>query len=444
MSRETVVSQARGLVGSGEFEAALAELVACRTDAPDTGAAAYLDGLMIPRLEAMGFVCTTLDNPEPGGPAVLSYGHGDTVPLMEGRWAEARDPLRLTADGDRLYGRGTADNKGQHLINLMALERVIAARGGRLGFTLKLALEMGEEAGSPGLAKLLAAEAERFGADVLIASDGPRVRADRPTMFLGSRGALNFRLVCDLRPGAHHSGNFGGLLRDPGIRLAQAIACVTDPMGVIRVPEWRPDSLTPAVRAAIATCPVGEEGPEIDPGWGEPGLTPGERVWGWNSFCIRALEAGDPERPVNAIQGRAAAHCQLRFVVGTDEDDILPALRRHLDREGFADVAVEADGDVDFHATRLDPDAPWAVWTAESLERTAGAPPARLPNLGGSLPNEVFSEILGLPTVWIPHSHPGCSQHAPDEHLLRPVCEEALGLMAGIWWDLGEPEGRPA
>jgi hypothetical protein len=77
------------------------------------------------------------------------------------------------------------------------------------------------------------------------------------------------------------------------------------------------------------------------------------------------------------------------------------------------------------------------------MERTAGRAPARLPNLGGSLPNEVFAEILGLPTVWIPHSHPGCSQHAPDEHMLRPVCREALALMAGLWWDLGDPEGRP-
>ncbi|SDW38535.1 Acetylornithine deacetylase/Succinyl-diaminopimelate desuccinylase [Albimonas donghaensis] len=456
MTRDQAVAAAATLVDDGRFETALGELVACRTDGEPAGIADYLDRLIIPWLTRLGFTHEIMANPEPGGPpilqaeriedpalpTILTYGHGDTVPTMEGRWREDRDPLALTPDGDLLYGRGTADNKGQHLINLMALETVLEARG-RLGFNIRMALEMGEEAGSPGLAKLFEANPDRFAADVLIASDGPRVRADRPTIFLGSRGALNFSLECRLREGAQHSGNWGGLLRDPGIRLAHALAAITDARGTIHVPEWRPTSLTNSVREAIASCPVGEEGPEIDPDWGEPALTPGERVWGWNSFAIRALGAGDAERPVNAIQPSAIAHCQLRFVVGTDEDDILPALRRHLDREGFSDVEILFDGDVDFHATRLDPDAPWAVWTAQSMERTAGAPPARLPNLGGSLPNEVFADILGLPTVWIPHSHPGCSQHAPNEHTLRPLCREALQLMAGVWWDLGEG-GTPA
>ncbi|MGY4348278.1 hypothetical protein ACVWXM_004745 [Bradyrhizobium sp. GM7.3] len=64
--------------------------------------------------------------------------------------------------------------------------------------------------------------------------------------------------------------------------------------------------------------------------------------------------------------------------------------------------------------------------------------PAVLPNFGGSLPNDVFSEILGLPTIWVPHSYPGCSQHAPNEHILLPLTEEALTVMAGLFWDLGE------
>ena len=65
-----------------------------------------------------------------------------------------------------------------------------------------------------------------------------------------------------------------------------------------------------------------------------------------------------------------------------------------------------------------------------------------LPNLGGSLPNDVFADILGLPTVWVPHSYPGCSQHAPDEHLAAgSIVREGLALMAGLYWDLGDPVG---
>jgi hypothetical protein len=64
--------------------------------------------------------------------------------------------------------------------------------------------------------------------------------------------------------------------------------------------------------------------------------------------------------------------------------------------------------------------------------------PLHLPNVGGSLPNDIFADDLGLPTVWIPHSYASCSQHAPNEHMLAPVAREALRVMAGIYWDLGE------
>ena len=93
-------------------------------------------------------------------------------------------------------------------------------------------------------------------------------------------------------------------------------------------------------------------------------------------------------------------------------------------------------------ATRLDPDSPWARFAARSIERTTGAPAAVLPNLGGSLPNDAFAEVLGLPTVWIPHSYAGCAQHAPDEHALASICRESLGIMAGVWHDLGEADPR--
>ncbi|MGQ3027860.1 MAG: M20 peptidase family dipeptidase, partial [Ferrovibrionaceae bacterium] len=84
---------------------------------------------------------------------------------------------------------------------------------------------------------------------------------------------------------------------------------------------------------------------------------------------------------------------------------------------------------------------PWVGWALASLTRTTGKKPALLPNLGGSLPNDVFADILGLPTIWVPHSYPACSQHAPNEHLLGSVAREALQIMAGLFWDLGE-EGQ--
>ncbi len=460
-SRDSAVKRAGDYFASEGFVRDLSNLVSYRTESQEDGRdkdlRAYLADAMEPALQALGFQCETFENPDPSGgpfllgvrhegntlPTILIYGHGDVIRGQDGLWDDGLSPFTLTARGERYYGRGTADNKGQHWINLSALRCVLEERGS-LGFNCKVIIETGEEIGSPGLAALFSRHPDAFAADALIASDGPRLSAKRPTLFTGSRGAINFDLTVNYRDGAHHSGNFGGLLKDPGIVLSHAIASIADARGRIQVPEWRPDSLTPAVRALLAECDPGESAsdPAIDADWGEADQSPAERVFGWNSFAVLAFKTGLPESPVNAIQGHAKAHCQLRYVVGTDPEDIIPALRRHLDRNGFGDVTVTPQDRGFFKATRLDPDNPWFRWAAESLERTTGARPAMLPNLGGSLPNDTFSEILGLPTIWVPHSYPGCSQHAPNEHLLAPVAEEGLRIMAGLFWDLGERSRR--
>ena len=175
---------------------------------------------------------------------------------------------------------------------------------GKLGFNLKVLLETGEEMGSPGLKEFCEQNKEILKADALIASDGPRLQPGRATIYLGTRGALNFIMSVDPGKGAHHSGNWGGLLANPGIILAHAIASITDSRGSIRVAEWRPNTLTPSVKHALADLPEisgGADGPTIDPDWGEPGLTAAEKVFGWCSFTVLAYEAGNPKTPVNAI-----------------------------------------------------------------------------------------------------------------------------------------------
>ena len=420
----------------------------------------YLAEEMRASLERLGFECKVHPNSvagrgpflvaqrieDPALPTVFTYGHADVIRGQDASWREGLSPWKVTVEGERIYGRGTADNKGQHTINLAALDAVMRARGGKLGFNLKVLLETGEEVGSPGLKAFCEAHKEELRADVLLASDGPRLQPNRPTLYMGTRGAMNFEMAADFRAGGHHSGNWGGLISNPGIVLAHAIASITDARGSIRVPEWRPKTLTPSVRAALKDLVIdgGEDGPDVEPDWGEPSLTPAERVFGWCSFEVLAFTCGNPDRPVNAIPPRAAAACQLRFVVGIAPEDILPALRRHLDQHGFERVTVKPLREECLPATRLDPDHPWVRWAAASLERTTSKKPAVLPNLGGSLPNDVFAVTLGLPTVWVPHSYASCSQHAPNEHLLAPVAREGLRIMTGLWWDLGEGRGVPA
>jgi acetylornithine deacetylase/succinyl-diaminopimelate desuccinylase-like protein len=458
MSRTAAIARAHAYFDSGEFITDLKRRVAIPSTSqePERACAlrSYLDDEMVPSLAPLGFTSRVLDNPLGKGPpflvaeriedpeqvTVLIYGHGDTVRGLDDLWRPGLSPWVLTVEGQRIYGRGTADNKGQHSINIAALAAVLAERG-QFGFNAKILIEMGEEMGSCGLHELCVQHKQQLlKADLLIASDGPRVAPEKPTLFLGARGGYPIDLVIDLREGGHHSGNWGGLLANPGIILAHALAAITDARGTILVPEWRP-ALPQSVRRVLEGVEVdgGGNGPTVDRDWGEPELTPAERVFGWNSFEVLAFTTGTPERPVNAIPGNARAHCQLRFVVGTKTDDIIPALRRHLDRHGFTQVEVRRGERGLFKASRLDPEDAWVGWAARSIERTTGRAPTNLPNIGGSLPNDSFADVLGLRTIWVPHSYAGCSQHAPDEHMLAPIVRQGLGAMAGLFWDLGEP-----
>ncbi|WP_068004888.1 M20 family metallopeptidase [Pseudovibrio axinellae] len=459
-SRNEVIKRAEAYFDSGEFLSDLARLIAIPTESQKPSQKhqlmRYLTQEVQPLLEQLGFEVRIFENPvstggpflvaerieDPDLPTILTYGHGDVVRGQAGSWRDDLDPFVLKEDGERVYGRGTADNKCQHLINLKALECLLQDKE-KLGFNCKVIIETSEETGSAGLLEFFEDHQDLLSADVLIASDGPRLQADTPTVFTGVRGAQTFTLQVKLREGANHSGNWGGLLADPAIILAHAISSIVDERGQIHIPAWRPDSLTPEIRESLKGLPVGDaRGPEISKDWGEKGLTPAERAYGWNSFAVLALKSGVPEAPVNAIDGVAFATCQLRFVVGTDPDNIIPALREHLDAYGFKDVEIQQDERCYFKASRLSTKDPWVQMTVASLERTSGKKVHLLPNLAGSLPNECFADTLGLPTVWVPHSYAGCSQHAPNEHILKPVARDALRNMAALFWDISE-NGAP-
>ncbi len=461
-NRAGAIARAQAGFDDGTFLADLTRRVAIPSSSQEPARAGalhdYLTGEIEPALSRLGFTCRILDNPrgppvmiaerieDPSFVTILVYGHGDTIAGMDDKWRKGLAPWQVVVEGERIYGRGTADNKGQHSVNIAGLESVLAERGA-LGFNCKVLMEMGEEVGSAGLHELCGEHrGGLFKADVLIGSDGPRNAPGEPTLFLGARGTILIDLSVNLREGSHHSGNWGGLIANPAIILAHALATITDARGAIRIAEWLPP-LPQSVRGVLAGVAVdgGVDGPAIDQDWGQPDLTPAERVFGWNSFEIIAFTAGTPERPVNAIPGTARAHCQLRYVVGTDVGDIVPALRRHLDRHGLQQVEISQGKGGRFFASRLDPADPWVTWAKDSMQRTTGRSPTILPNLGGSLPNDIFADVLNLKTLWVPHSYAGCSQHAPDEHLLAPIAREGLALMAGLFWDLGDPDHpRPA
>ena len=180
-TRDSAIAAALAFFDAGGFRDHLAELVAIQSTSQEPGheveVRRYLDSAIQPWLERMGFTVVIHPNPMPGfgpiltaeriedatRPTVLTYGHGDTVRGLDEQWDSGLAPWVLNEVGDRWYGRGAADNKGQHALNLTALEHVLAARSGRLGFNLKMVLETGEERGSIGLREFVAAHAEELG-----------------------------------------------------------------------------------------------------------------------------------------------------------------------------------------------------------------------------------------------------------------------------------------
>ena len=451
--KEKAVQHATQYFDKGYFRKDLAELISVKTESQNNecNLENYYDQNIIPMLVKIGFKCRVMENPlskaniilfaerieNADFNTILTYGHGDVVLGQDSCWDNGLSPYKLIEKDNRYYGRGTADNKGQHLINIKALNSLLSVQK-KLGFNFKILFEMGEEIGSPGLKAFCQQNKELLKADVFIASDGPRISQKIPTIFTGSRGGINFDLSVNLRDNAHHSGNFGGILKDPSIILSHAIASITDARGQINIPEWLPTSLTPDIKEILAKLPLVDAGFDLDPDWGQKELTMTERVFGWNSFSVLAMLSGEPEAPLNAISGHARSTCQLRFVVGTDVNKIIPALRNHLNSFGFEDVNIHESEMTPFPATRLEMNNSWLSLITKSLENSIGSKIDLLPNLGGSLPNDSFSEVLELPTIWIPHSYAGCAQHSPNEHLLVPLARQALICMTALFADLSK------
>lgn len=455
-TRKQLLDAAASRFDDGSFKAALAARIAFPTESEEAGQTPVLERYLCesigPQLTSMGF-CWDIHPPpatahnlfligsrieDPALATILIYGHGDVVRGQSASWYPGLNPWTLIEQDGRWFGRGTADNKGQHSIHLDALAEVIKQKKGRLGFNVKALFEMGEETGSPGLHDFAAQHHEALAADLLIASDGPRVRAETPTLFLGARGIVNVRLTAAFRDSGHHSGNWGGLLPNPATVLCNLIASWVDAKGRLRMDVFKPPRISAAVRAALANAPLEDSpgAPKVDEHWGEDGLTPAERVYAWNTLEVLAIEAGNASRPVNAIPGQASATVQLRYVVGTDIDAVISTMKSSVAALGYPELHLDVVARTP--ATRMEPDHPLVQWAAASLAASTGKAVTILPNLGGSLPNEVFAEILGMPTLWVPHSYPACKQHAPNEHLLPALAREGLMMMAGLYYDFAQ------
>jgi acetylornithine deacetylase/succinyl-diaminopimelate desuccinylase-like protein len=168
MSRQLAMDTISKHFDSGAFMQDLARRVAIKTESQIPESHPFLRAYLVdeigPTLQQMGYDIQILENPSgvdapflvarriEGAdlPTILTYGHGDVIRGLDAQWQTGLSPWKLTQVGERYYGRGTADNKGQHSINIAALRTVLETRG-RLGFNSIFLIDTGEEIGSPGL-----------------------------------------------------------------------------------------------------------------------------------------------------------------------------------------------------------------------------------------------------------------------------------------------------
>ncbi|MEX2642374.1 MAG: M20/M25/M40 family metallo-hydrolase [Acetobacterales bacterium] len=461
-TRDGALERAREHFDSGAFLEALARRIAIPTESqiPERQPELYryLEEEMKPEFEAMDHEVRIFDNPVEGRgpvliasriedsslPTMLSYGHGDVVTSFPEEWDEGLKPYEMKIDGERVYGRGVVDNKGQHCLGMAATKAVLDERGGRLGYNSKFIIETGEEQGSHGLEPFIQSHTDLLATDIFLGIDGPRHSLKMPEVVLGSRGAAYFDLIVDLkREGGLHSGHWGGVMPDAGIILAQAISSITTPKGVILIDDWLPKSVPNSVRAAARDLVVDKMDnipePE-DPEWGDMSLTKEEKVMTNTSVIVLAYRCGNPDNPVNSVPSYARARLQVRHVADVKREALGPALEKHFAAQGFGGIEVVETGRELFPAHREDPDNPWVRHIVKSLERTHGGRINICPGAGGSGPRGFFANHLDCVAMIIPNSYAGCGQHGPNEHGLKPLFREGIANLAGIYWDAGEPD----
>jgi acetylornithine deacetylase/succinyl-diaminopimelate desuccinylase-like protein len=374
----------------------------------------------------------------PGSPHVVLYGHYDVQPAgPRDEWLSP--PFTATVRDGRVYGRGTGDNKGQHLAHLLAL-RALRETAGGLPCTVTVLLDGEEEMGSPNLAATLAGLRDGLGADLVVWSDGPVHDSGEPTLTLGVRGIVSFEIVVR---GAHaplHSGNWGGVAPNPAWELVWLLATMRAPDGTIQLSGYddgvRP--ITTAERRALDALPLDEAatlaGAGLDRldvpagvGFAERLLRPTLTV-----NTLSTLDGGDHRTVIPSV---AVAGCDMRLVGGQRSETVIAALRDHVARHlPHAELRFTRGT---MEPSQTPPDAPHVEVIGAALAAAYGRPPVVVPVLGGSLPVAALADGLGVPCYGIPLANADERNHAPNENLELRRFHDGIVASAAVLTALG-------
>lgn len=370
-----------------------------------------------------------------GARTLLLYGHYDVQPtgdLARWRWegvackpfeptyfyerkpVEPRSLEPQALDDVTVVARGGADNKGQHLSNVLGA--MDAVRAGRQQWTVKIILDGEEEHGSPNLEAIARAHRARLAADVLIGSDGPKQK-NAPTLVMGVRGLLGVDIVADNgQPASVHSGNYGNIVPNPVLPLARLIADIEE-----------------RVRAyAAAHEAFRREASEVFAKWEDKAVwTP--YLWPTVNVNHVMTDGASPQLRRTIIPRSVHARLDIRLTPDTPLAAVREIVERaaadHKGRTPGVTFTVTTAGQP---ASYTSPARPEFGWLLRLLEQQDDGEPLALPILGGTLPLHVFTDVLGIPALWIPAANSGNQQHDINEHYVLRHFYRQTELYAAI------------
>ena len=377
----------------------------------------------------------------PGAPTVIVYCHYDVQPVDPVDLWETAPFEPFVRDG-RFVGRGVADDKGQIVMHLSAIEALRAA-GKAPAVNLTFVFEGEEEYGSESLNTWLEANRDRLGADAVIISDTAYFEGNLPSITIGLRGIMYAQIDVELSPVDLHSGQYGGTVQNPANALATIVAALVGPDGRIRVPGFYDDvvALTDDERAAMAALPFDDEAYRaeipVDALVGEAGWTTLERKSSRPTLDVNGMWSGfQGEGAKTIIPAHAHAKLSTRLVANQDPAKVFAALHDFVAEIAPPGVRVTTHYLHGGHPSLTATDDPATRAAARAIEAVYGVAPVYIRE-GGSIPvTAEFENGLGLPVVLLGFSQPTSNAHAPNEWLLVENFERGTRVIVRLWDEL--------
>jgi acetylornithine deacetylase/succinyl-diaminopimelate desuccinylase-like protein len=384
------------------------------------------------RLEQLGAAVQVFPVPDDGSPVVYAtIGSGTKRLIIYDHYdVQPEDPIELwtsppfepTIRDGKIFARGAADNKGNLMLRIQAVEALLQTEGS-LPLALTFVIEGEEEIGSPHLAGFCNEHRDLLAADGCLWETGGLTMEERPHVSCGAKGIQYVELVARGAQRDLHS-MYAPIVPNPAWRLTWALATLKGPDGHVRVPGFY-DSIrspTEAEMQALATLPSNDDALLEDLGIADfiDGVRGTERLRRhlFDPTCtICGMVSGYTGQGAKTVlPNEARAKIDFRLVPDMEPEVVLQQLREHLDAQGYTDI--EIINLVGVHPARSDLNADVVQAVAAAGEATYGVPAVLVPTMAGTGPMYVLGPGIGVPVV----SGAGCSYHgtrihAPDEHI---------------------------